>query len=86
MQLWCVIDKQVPPDLTQDILELWQELHAAFSKVPGMATSSSDPAQTHHTKRMQQALMHALLGQDSPKELSRGMLYFSSSLDSVLCP
>ena len=70
------MDKQVPADLSRDVLELWQELHAAFSAVPGLVTSCADggdPAGAEHTKRMQQALMHALLGQDSHANMSRGM-------------
>lgn len=76
LQLWCVMDKQVPADLSQDVLELWQELHACFSTLPHFVASSAstDSQAVAHTKRTQQALMQALLGQDPPADISRGTL------------
>lgn len=74
VQLWCVMDKQVPPDLSQDVLELWQELHTSFSALPNLMTSSAhDASALSHTKHMQQALMHALLGEEQPTDMSTGM-------------
>jgi hypothetical protein len=63
------MDKQVPAHLSQDVLELWQELHASFSTLPALVTSSGAPddtSQLSYTKHMQQALLQALIGSQDP--------------------